>query len=148
MALLNVLYEGELITAIFPNGPARDAAGNVITVEREENHADVVAYREREAAVATPVIIISDRQFAQALRDRSVITQEEAVAFVATGTLPAQLVTLVAALPTQQVRDDAELLLAGATQFRIDHPLTPVLAAGFGWDAEDVLEFFAEAAAL
>lgn len=100
--------------------------------------------------VAPPEIVpasISDRQFAHELRARSLITQAEALAFVARGELPAALSALIAALPTQQARDDAELLLAGATSFERGHPLTATLAAGFGWTSQQADEFFIAAAA-
>lgn len=89
---------------------------------------------------------ISDRQFAHELRIREIITQAEALAFVKTGALPAPLQTLLAGLPSQAARDDAELLLAGATTFERNHPLTAVFAAGFGWDEAATDQFFRDAA--
>ncbi len=90
---------------------------------------------------------ISDRQFAHELRVQGVITQAEALAFVSRGELPAGLSALIESLPTQQARDDAELLLAGATVFERRHPLTAVLAAGFGWTEAQTDNFFRAAAA-
>ena len=90
---------------------------------------------------------ISDRQFAHELRAREIITQLEAVAFVARGEIPSALAALVAALPSQRERDDAELLIAGATVFERAHPLTQSIASGFGWTSEDTDDFFRDAAA-
>jgi hypothetical protein len=90
---------------------------------------------------------ISDRQFAHELRERGVLTQAEALDFVRSGTIPAALNALIAALPTQAARDDAELLLAGATAFERIHPLTSVIGGAFGWDAAQIDDFFRDAAA-
>lgn len=70
---------------------------------------------------------ISYRQFAMEARDRGFLTQAEAVAFVSSGTIPSFLAAIISALPTQQERDDAELLIAGATVFERYHPLTIVV---------------------
>lgn len=83
---------------------------------------------------------ISDRQFAMEARDRGYITQAEALAFVSTGTLPAALVDIITALPTPEARDDAELLLAGATVFERSHPLT--LQIGNAMRGDEELETF------
>lgn len=90
---------------------------------------------------------ISDRQFAHELRTRGLITQAEALSFVARGEIPAPLQALIDALPTAQARDDAELLLAGATVFERAHPLTAIFAAGFGWDETQTDDFFRAAGA-
>ena len=89
---------------------------------------------------------ISDRQFAHELRARGIISQAEALAFVARGELPSALAALIAGLPAQDARDDAELLIAGATVFERAHPLTVTLAAGFGWSADQTDDFFRAAA--
>jgi len=87
---------------------------------------------------------ISDRQFAHQLRNMGVITQAEALAFVARGELPAQLAAIVSAMePT--ARDDAELLLSGAVVFHRNHPFTEAIGTAFGWTSEQIDEFFSEA---
>ncbi len=93
-----------------------------------------------------PVPSISDRQFAHELRARGMITQAEALAFVARGELPGALAALIAGLPTQAERDDAELLIVGATNFDRDHPFTKTLAARFAWSSNDIDDFFRAAA--
>ncbi len=70
---------------------------------------------------------ITDRQFALEARDRGFVTQAEAVAFVTVGTLPAALAAIVAALPSAAERDDAVIVIAGATAFDRTHPLTLVI---------------------
>lgn len=89
---------------------------------------------------------ISDRQFAHELRKRGVISQAEAVAFVARGEFPAALSGMIAALPDQTARDDAEILLAGATIFERSHPLTAAFAAGLGMNSAQTDDFFRDAA--
>jgi hypothetical protein len=91
---------------------------------------------------------ISDRQFAHQLRNLGIITHEEAVAFGAQGILPGALQALVDALPTEEMRKDAELLLTSATIFEFTHPLTEVFATAFGWDIAQTREFFFAARAL
>ncbi|MCA3184385.1 MAG: hypothetical protein INH13_12335 [Cupriavidus sp.] len=99
--------------------------------------------------VAPPLPVpasISDRQFAHELRARGIITQAEALAFVARGQLPGALAALIAALPTPSARDDAELLIVGATNFERAHPFTKTLAARFGWSSNYIDDFFRAAA--
>lgn len=95
-----------------------------------------------------PVTTISDRQFAHALKLMDIITHDEAMAFVQTGTIPVVLASFVSAIPDQSQREDAELLLAGATEFRRHHPATAALAAGLGWTSEQVDELWATATKL
>lgn len=70
---------------------------------------------------------ISDRQFALVSRDLGLMTQEEALAFVSSGAIPAVLGEFIASLPTQAARDDAEITIAGATSLERYHPLTLAL---------------------
>lgn len=92
--------------------------------------------------------VISDRQFAHALKNAGVITHAEALAFVATGTIPAQLAAFVAAIKDQEQREAAELLLAGATAFHRQHPMTLAIAAGLGWTDAQVDSLWYDAAEL
>lgn len=102
------------------------------------------------AYVAPPAPVpasISDRQFAHELREREILTQAEALDFVRTGAIPSPLQVLIDALPTQAERDNAELLLAGATVFERAHPLAAIIGAAFGWTEAQVDDFFRAAAA-
>lgn len=82
----------------------------------------------------TPIVpqIISDRQFFQQLAIQKVITQDEALAAVGPGTLPAALVALIGGLPSDQ-QFPAKMLLVGAVQFDRQHPMVAVLGQAFGW---------------
>jgi hypothetical protein len=106
--------------------------GNPNFIELDEADARVVAWRTHLESLTIPQVI-SDRQFFQQLAIDGVITQDEALAAVKTGTLPASLVSLVNSLPADK-QFDANMLLCGATQFVRSHPMVPVLGTAFGWD--------------
>jgi len=90
---------------------------------------------------------ISDRQFFQQLAIASVISQEEALAAVKTGDIPAALSGFIAALD-DAARFNAEMLLSGATIFARNHPLTDAIAMAQGMTPAQVDDFFRAAAAL
>ena len=90
---------------------------------------------------------ISDRQFFQQLAIAKVISQEEALAAVKTGDIPSALSGFIAALP-DAARFNAEMLLSGATVFQRNHPLTNAVAMAQGMTADQVDEFFRQAAKL
>ena len=106
-------------------------------VPNDPANADRIAIAAWEAAgntiaafVAAPAPvpqIISDRQFYQGLAIEGLISQDEALAAVKTGTLPAAIEALVDALPGAQ-QFPARMLLSGATQFDRAHPLTATLS--------------------
>lgn len=105
----------------------------------------------KEVLIAAGVInvpqTISDRQFFQQLAIAKVISQEEALAAVKTGDIPSALSGFIAALP-DAARFNAEMLLSGATVFQRDHPLTNAVATAQGMTADQVDEFFRQAAKL
>lgn len=90
---------------------------------------------------------ISDRQFFQQLAIAGIISQEEALAAVKTGDIPAALSGFIAALD-DAARFNAEMLLSGATVFQRNHPLTDAIAAAQGMTPAQVDDFFRAAAAL
>lgn len=92
--------------------------------------------------------IISDRQFFQQAAVAGIITQVEAVAAVATGTIPSMLQMIVDGLPDADQKFAATMLLAGATQFERSHPLTIAVGAHLGLSAAQVDDFFIAAAQL
>lgn len=105
----------------------------------------------RDVLIAAGVInvpqTISDRQFFQQLAIAGVISQEEALAAVKTGDIPAALSGFIAALD-DAARFSAEMLLSGATVFQRNHPLTNAVAMAQGMTADQVDEFFRQAAKL
>lgn len=96
--------------------------------------------------------VISDRQFfhALALPPFSVITKTEALAAVKTGDLPAALAAIVASIPDETERFNAEMLLSGSKEFWPTHPLVPAIAAAMPtpWTTEQVVAFWTFAASL
>jgi hypothetical protein len=107
--------------------------GKVIASTSVERVNGVVKYvNALEDAPPPPVPEdISDRQFAQILANMSLITQDDALAWVKIGTVPAQLQAIVDAIPDSGDRFAANMLLGGATVFQRHHPLVSVLAAQF-----------------
>lgn len=91
---------------------------------------------------------ISDRQFAQQLKAAGLITHAEALAFVATGTVPAALQALVDAIDDQAEREAAEILIAGATVFKRNHPLVTALGQAYGMTERELSAFWYAASKL
>jgi hypothetical protein len=87
------------------------------------------------------VQVISDRQFYHGLALRKFCTPAEALDAVRTGVLPKGLRDFVETISEPQERWAAEMLLAGAKEFRRDHPFVPVIAGWAGLD-EDALDAF------
>lgn len=107
----------------------------------------VQSYSVVDAPVEVPEVI-SDRQFAQQLRKIGMLTHTEALNFVKTGTIPAQLSAFVSALPTLEQRQDAEMLLSGAIEFQRHHELTMAIAAAMGWTDQQVDDLWVAASLL
>ena len=72
---------------------------------------------------------------------------ESCMAAIKTGDIPSALSGFIAALP-DAARFNAEMLLSGATVFQRDHPLTNAVAMAQGMTADQVDEFFRQAAKL
>lgn len=90
---------------------------------------------------------ISDRQFAQQAAIAGLITQDEALAWVGPGVIPASLLALVGELPAAY-QFPAKMMLTGATIFDRTVPMTITLTTMFGWNDEARAEFWKDAAAL
>jgi hypothetical protein len=117
-----------------------------------QEQVDAVTVEQLDAAQARKALgpnpVISDRQFAQALKMAGVITFQEAMAFVQVGAIPALLQAAVDAIQDQDTREAAALLIAGATQFYRLHPMTIALGTALGWTSEQMDALWASAAAL
>ena len=100
-----------------------------------------------EQAKVAPAVSVSDRQFFQALALAGTITQDEALAAVMTGTLPARMEAAVAGLPDAQ-QFAARMLLSGATTFERGHPMVARLGAALGYDDAALDALWREAASL
>jgi len=90
---------------------------------------------------------ISDRQFFHALAKRSIISEAEAEAAVATGEIPAAMQAIVDALPADQ-RFDTRMILRGAVEFRRSHPLVAAFGAALGWSEAQIDDLFTFAGSL
>lgn len=90
---------------------------------------------------------ISDRQFFQQLAIAGLITQDEALAAVQTGSLPAAFVTFIDQLPAAK-RFDAKMKLTGATTFERSNPLTDAFGAMYGMNSEQIDELWRVASQL
>lgn len=91
---------------------------------------------------------ISDRQFFQQAAVAGLITQDEAIAAVATGTIPVVMQTIVDGISDADQKFAATMLLSGATIFERSHPLTEAVGASLGWTSDQIDQFFTQAAAL
>ncbi|MCP1550724.1 MULTISPECIES: hypothetical protein [Methylorubrum] len=103
-----------------------------------------------------PANAISDRQFAQALALAGTISEVEALAWAARGDLPEAMEAALAKIPEAGGhRFGARMMLAGATTFERDHPLTDQLgglltnpATGQPYDPAALDALWSRAAAL
>lgn len=92
--------------------------------------------------------VISDRQFFHALAKMTVISEQEALAAVSTGTIPQAMSDIVEAIPVDSERFDAKMFLSGAIEFRRDHPLVSVFGAAMGWTDAQIDDLFTFAGAI
>lgn len=123
--------------------------------EVEAGWADaMVALSEEDATSAltdqsTPTVPaeISDRQFFQQLAVMGLITEDEAIAAVATGTLPPAMVGFIDQLPAEQ-RFAARMALQGATTFLRSNPLVATFGAMQGMTSDDIDNLWRAAFAL
>lgn len=106
--------------------------------------AALVRVSELEALLTPPATVradISDRQFFQGLTLRGLITQDEALAAVMTGTLPAQIEAFITQLAADR-QFAARMVLSGATSYNLDNPLTAEFGQMAGMDAPALSEFW------
>lgn len=90
---------------------------------------------------------ISDRQFFQQLAVQRVITQDEALAAVKTGDIPAALQRVIDGLPPGQ-QFEATMIVSGATTFQREHPLTVAIGSACHWTSDQIDALFQAAAEL
>ena len=128
-----------------------DEAGAVLVseVDTPELWEQMLQETQPAAFVAPKEVpaVISDRQFFEELANRKIITEQEAMDAVAIGSIPNVMLTLVNGMPVAS-RFKAKMLLAGATEFRRNHPLVEVFALSQGMATQDVDDFFIAAAKL
>lgn len=144
---------GQFEPAGSPNHWLHPELGLCVGRDGQSLESFVAEYESAAAAGPQPVPVpvpheISDRQFAHQLAKAQIITQAEALAFVATGTVPVALQAIVDAIPDVDARFDAQMILSGAVVFKRAHPLTAAIGAAYGFSPEQMDAFFAAAAAL
>jgi hypothetical protein len=93
-------------------------------------------------------IPISDRQFFHGLAIWGLVPREEAMEAVKTGFIPTaleQVITQAEAagmFPAGMTRWDIEIIIAGATTYEFDHPVSGMIGAAFGWTDEQRAGFW------
>lgn len=92
--------------------------------------------------------IISRRQFYQGLAVAEFITKTEALDAIRTGTLPAAIQAIVDGMTDEDAKFTAEMLLAGATEFDVEHPLVLVFAVAQDMSPSEVEDFWRLCASL
>ena len=90
---------------------------------------------------------ISDRQFFQQLAVMGLISEEEAIAAVSTGTLPPAMAAFVGQLPSDE-RFAARMALQGATTFLRSNALVGTFGAMQGMTPEEIDNLWRAAALL
>jgi len=103
-----------------------------------------------DAYVAPPAPvpeIITDVQFFTALAHAGSISEAEAIAAVATGTIPAAILAAVNALPADQ-RFTAQMKISGQTQFMRASPIVAALGQALDWTPEKIDDLWRTASAL
>lgn len=109
--------------------------GGVLAWRAEKGDEAAIPYQSPPAPVPQS---ISDRQFAHALWQNELITFEEAMAFVQTGTIPEALAAAINEIPDEATRKSTMLLVAGAIEYRRSSPAVAVLASVLGWNDAEV----------
>jgi hypothetical protein len=100
-----------------------------------------------EEPLAPVPATISDRQFFQQLAVMGLITENEALAYVQTGTLPAAFLGFIDQLPEDQ-RFDAKMKLTGANSFHRNNLLVNAFATMCGMTPDQADEIWRKAASL
>jgi hypothetical protein len=121
---------------------------DVTQAERDTAQSIVDSFTvEQMQAPATPRLI-SDRQFFQALALQGAITQEEALAAVRSGAIPAAMQAFIDAIADQEQQFGATMLLSGAVEFDRNHPLVESFRRAMGWTVQHTNDLWRLAATL
>lgn len=109
---------------VFRVEPAMPSEGQIITEYHFElQGSKVVQVIDETRPIEVEFPIISDRQFYQAIAMKGLISKDEALAAVQTGTIPQALAVFLAEIKDPDEHFAAQMLLSGATQFERHHPL-------------------------
>lgn len=99
------------------------------------------------AASLPPPQWVTDKQFFQAAAQTGIITQDEAVTFMANGAIPSALATAISQLPAGE-QFAAKMAIIGARNFYRADPLVIALSAAMGQTSAQVDTLFTLAATL
>lgn len=110
-------------------------------MEMTNNGADIDPYVE-----ATPIPGISRRQFFQQAAIAGIITENEALAAVTTGALPASVIAFIGSLPADQ-QFGAKMLFS-VNEFQRSTPLANAFGQAIGMTPEQIDAFFMAASQL
>lgn len=91
--------------------------------------------------------VVSDRQFFHACARAGLVTQDEALAAVRTGDLPAMLQDIVDLIPPPY-DFDVRMALQGESTFRRAHPFVEMIGRSLGWSHDQVDDLFRLAGAI
>lgn len=139
---LQVLTSHSGWSAIIPGDP-----GWAEALEKYSGGDPTVSVPPPPLATTLTISAISDRQMAQIMATKNIISEAEALAWVSSGTVPIAMDALVNGLPEGD-RFAARMLLAGATTFERSHPLVAVLGASYGMSSGEIDDLFRAAALL
>lgn len=146
---------GTMAGGLPTNAVLRRRDGMIVGPEHEDEWAEYQAWladgNTPDSPDPDPVPVpqvISDRQFFQQAAILGVITQDEALAAVQTGAIPAVLQTVVDGITDPDQKFAATMLLSGATIFERYHPFTNAVGAALGWTSDQVDQFFVAASKL
>lgn len=105
----------------------------------------VAAWQAAQALIPAPTV--TRRQFFQAAAQLNLLTQAEVLALFATGAVPAEIATVIAALPTAQ-QFPAQILLLGALNFDRANPTLIALCTAIGQTSAQIDALFVLAGSL
>ena len=107
--------------------------------------AQITAWQAAQALILPPTV--TRRQFFQAAAQLNLLTQAEVLALFATGAVPAEIATVIAALPTAQ-QFPAQILLLGALNFDRANPTLIALCTAIGQTSAQIDALFVLAGSL
>lgn len=112
------------------------------------HYIDATTLEVLEMPVVTPVPTgVTDVQFYQQLCVEGIITQDEALAAVQVGALPAAIQTAISSIP-ENLRFNAQMTFSGSKVIVREHPVTADVFAALGRDGAQTDAFFHAAALL
>jgi len=123
-----------------PTDPANRDYADIL-----ENNITVEPYAAPPAPVPTSV---SDRQFAQALAERGIITWDMAEAWASRGDIPTPFLQVLSMIPDEMTVRRARMFLSSAQTYERHHPMSTFLGSQMGWSEADLDDLWRSASEL